>query len=122
MLKPLALILVIASVPTVAAAQDIFVPPVTTADPGYLFPNDQYQRDRQSSGSSTSGQAAPAQIELDAAAKARVQATLEAMVPEYHARAQRHGEESANRWIRQKAFELGQQEEAELMKQRLGLD
>ncbi len=121
MLKPLALILVIAGMPPLAMAQDIFVPPVTTANPGYLFPNDQYQRDRQSSGSGTSRQATPVEIELDAAAKARVRAALEALVPEYNARARRDGEESANRWIGQKAFELGQRE-AELLKQRMGMN
>ncbi|WEK03440.1 MAG: hypothetical protein P0Y65_14715 [Candidatus Devosia phytovorans] len=121
MLKPLALILVLVALPGTAMAQDIFVPPVTTANPGYLFPNDQYQRDRQNSGSTTSGQAAPVEIELDAAAKARVQAAIEALVPEYNERLRRDGEESANRWIGQKAFQLGQQE-ADLMKQRLGLD
>lgn len=121
MLKPLALVFILAAVPGTVMAQDIFVPPVTTADPGYLFPNDQYQRDRQSSDSAPSGQAAPVEIELDAAAKARVQAAIEALVPEYNERARRDGEESANRWIGQKAFQLGQQE-ADLMKQRLGLD
>lgn len=121
MFKPLALILALAWAPSVAMAQDIFVPPVTTADPGYLFPNDQYQRDRQSAGGSTSVPAKPVEIELDAAAQARVRAAIQALVPEYQARAKRDGEESANRWIGQKAFELGQRE-ADLIKQRLGLD
>lgn len=109
-------------------AQDIFVPPVTTANPGYLFPNDQYQRDRQDAGSSADESQqqsvdadVPVEVELDAAARARVQSALEALVPEYHERFQRDGEVSANDWIRQKAFELGQIE-AEHMKQRLGLD
>lgn len=59
------------------------------------------------------------QIELDDAAKARIQAALQALVPEYNRRARRDGEASANDWIRQKAFELGQRE-ADIMKQRLG--
>lgn len=109
-------------------AQDIFIPPVTTANPGYLFPNDQYQRDRQSSGSSSGGSQQQSvdvdiavDVELDAEAIARVQSGLEALVPEYHQRFQQDGEASANDWLRQKAFELGQIE-AEHMKQRLGLD
>lgn len=109
-------------------AQDIFVPPVTTASPGYLFPNDQYQRDRQNTGTSSAGgqqQSAAAdetaEIELDAAAVARIEAALAALVPEYHERFRRDGEVSANDWIRQNAFELGQIE-AEHMKQLLGLD
>jgi len=120
-----ATILIGALVIAPAASQDIFVLPVTAASPGYLFPNDQYQRDRQDAGSSGgAGQQHSADIrvdvELDATARARVQAGLEALVPEYHERFQRDGETSANAWIRQKAFELGQQE-AEFMKQRLGL-
>ncbi len=110
-----------------ALAQDIFVPSMTTASPGYLFPNDQYQRDRQSAGSSSggdqrqSGLDAPAEIELDAEALARIEAALAALVPEYHERFWRDGEVSANDWIRQKAFELGQIE-AEQMKEQLGLN
>lgn len=46
MLKPLAIAVVLFSPPGAGMAQDIFVPPVTTADPGYLFPNDMYQRER----------------------------------------------------------------------------
>lgn len=107
-------------------AQDIFVPPVTTASPGYLFPNDRYQRDRQEAGNSGSVPQHQSvdmrvDVELDATARARVQAGLEPLVPEYHERFQRDGEVSANDWIRQKAFELGQIE-AEHMKQRLGLN
>ncbi|KAA0971835.1 hypothetical protein FPY71_01510 [Aureimonas fodinaquatilis] len=123
MLKPVVVILALATLPfgaTAAVAQDVFVPSVTTASPGYLFPNDQYQRNRQGSGSAKSRKSAPAaQVQLDAAAQARVRAAVQALVPEYNARAKRNGENSANQWIRQKAFELGQQE-AELMKRRQG--
>ncbi|MBP2302076.1 hypothetical protein [Azospirillum picis] len=106
-----------------AVAQEVSVPPVTTADPGYLFPNDQYQRgrqekdrDRSRSGRSQSGQTG--MIELDAAARARVEASIKALVPEYNRRAKRDGEVKANAWIRQKAFVLGQRE-ADLMKERM---
>lgn len=106
-----------------AHAQDIFVPPVTTADPGYLFPNDQYQREGDSQTEPRAPRAptqpAEAQIELDAAAQRRVRAAVQALVPEYNIRAARDGEASANEWIRQQAFQLGQQE-AERMKQRGG--
>lgn len=56
---------------------------------------------------------------LDEAAQRRVRAAIQALIPEYNARVRRDGETSANDWIRQKAFELGQQE-AEVMNQRLG--
>ncbi|WP_343315451.1 hypothetical protein AAIB41_11600 [Brucella sp. BE17] len=121
MLKHIAIVLAIVSVQSPVFAQDIFVPPVTTASPGYLFPNDQYQRDRENAGSSRTPKAAPAQVELDDAAKARVRAAIQALVPEYNRRARRDGKESANRWIGQKAFALGQ-EEAKLMKKRRGID
>lgn len=119
--KPLAIAIVLFSLPTTGIAQDIFVPPVTTASPGYLFPNDQYQRDRESGGRPALTQNAPVEIELDAAAQARVQAAIAALVPEYNMRLQRDGETRANEWIRQKAFALGQRE-ADLMKQRMELD
>ncbi len=121
MLRHIGIVVFIACLQGTALAQDVVVPSVTTAIPGYLFANDQYQRDLENAGRSSTGQAAPAQIELDDAAKARVRAAIEALVPEYNMRARRDGEESANRWIGQKAFELGQQE-AELMKQRLGIN
>jgi len=121
MLKSLALAIVLVSLRGAAMAQDIIVPSVTTADPGYLFPNDQYQRERESGTASAPTQNAPKEIELDAAAQARVKAAIEALVPEYNRRLQRDGETQANDWIRQQAFELGQRE-ADLMKQRLGLD
>jgi len=121
MRKSLAFAIVLVSLAGAAMAQDIFVPPVTTANPGYLFPNDQYQRERESDGSSAPTQSAPVEIELDAAAQARVKAAIEALVPEYNRRLQRDGETQANDWIRQQAFELGQHE-ADLMKQRLGLE
>ncbi|MCX9000010.1 hypothetical protein NOF55_23195 [Rhizobiaceae bacterium BDR2-2] len=57
-----------------AAFQDIFVRPVTTADPGYLFPDDQYQRNRETSGRTESGAGGRAtETKLDAAAQARGQ-------------------------------------------------
>ena len=121
MLKPLAIAVVLFSLPGAGIAQDIFVPPSTTADPGYLFANDMYQRERVSGGTTASAQSAPVEIELDAAAQARVKAAIEALVPEYNMRLQRDGETRANDWIGQRAFELGQRE-AEIMKQRLGLD
>ena len=121
MLKPMAIAITLFALPGAAMAQDMFVPPVTTASPGYLFPNDQYQRDRESSGTSAPAQSAPVELELDVAAQARVKAAIEALVPEYNVRLQRDGETRANEWIGQKAFELGQQE-ADLMKQRLGMD
>ncbi|KKB07440.1 hypothetical protein [Devosia chinhatensis] len=69
---------------------------------------------------SVMAQPIPAQeITLDAEAEARIRRAVEALVPEYNRRLARDGETSANDWIRQKAFELGQRE-AELMKQRLG--
>ena len=46
MLKPLAIPVVLFSLPGAGMAQDLFVPPVTTAGPGYLFFNDMYQRGR----------------------------------------------------------------------------
>lgn len=119
MLKPIDLAIVLVILPSLAVAQDIALPPVTTAEPGYLFPNDTSQRDRDILASSA--QDMLAEIKLDAAAQARVRAAVEALVPEYNIRLQRHGETRANDWIRQKAFELGQQE-AELMKQRIGLE
>ena len=120
MLKRLAIVLAIVSVQTAATAQDVFVPSVTTANPGYLFPNDKYQRDRSNTGSKGNRHATPAKLELDAKAQARVRKALEALTPEYRTRARRDGEESANRWIGKKAFELGQRE-ADLMKKRLGI-
>lgn len=66
-------------------------------------------------------QAAPQEITLDAEAQRRIERAITALVPEYNERLARDGETSANQWIRQKAFELGQRE-ADLMKQKLGLD
>lgn len=64
MLKPLAIAVVLFGLPGAGMAQDIFV---TTADPGYLFPNDTYQRERDSGGTTAPVQSAPVEIELDAA-------------------------------------------------------
>mgnify|MGYP001016414587 CR=1 FL=1 len=43
----LAAVVMASSLPIVAAAQDMSVPPVTTGSSGYLFPNDRYQRERE---------------------------------------------------------------------------
>lgn len=113
------LIAVFSSLSSTSTAQDVFVPPVTTADPGYLFPNDQYQRSRQEKNQSRPRK--PTQsgvIELDGAARARIQASLKALVPEYKRRAKRDGEAKANAWIRERAFMLGQRE-ADIMKRRM---
>lgn len=69
----------------------------------------------------TAQQATAQEITLDAEAEARIRRAVEALLPEYNRRLTRDGEVSANDWIRQKAFELGQRE-ADLMKERLGLD
>ena len=66
-------------------------------------------------------QANAQEVTLDAEAEARIRRAIEALVPEYNRRLARDGETSANDWIRQKAFELGQRE-ADLMKQRLGME
>lgn len=114
MLKRLTILLAMVSLPMMASnglTHDMIVAQVTTADPGYLFPNDKYQRNRQNS-----KKASPPKLQqkrtttLDAAAQARVRRAVQALAPEYHRRAKRDGEQRANAWIRQKAFELGQQE------------
>lgn len=112
MFKTLTIALAILSFPVASMAQESLAPPVSIAEPG-----------RSSAGDQQNSQVsqAPAKLELDAAAQARVRVAIEALVPEYHARVRRDGQESADRWIGQKAFELGQQE-AELMKKRLGLN
>jgi hypothetical protein len=114
-LKTLAIAIVLVGLPPspVTVAQDVFVPPVTTADPGYLFANERSPRAHQSD--------ARTDLELDTEAQARIRAAVEALVPEYNARLERDGEDRANAWIRRKAFELGQRE-AELTRRRLGLD
>ncbi|ODS52744.1 MAG: hypothetical protein ABS40_17745 [Agrobacterium sp. SCN 61-19] len=114
MLKRLTVLLAMVSLPMMASnglAHDMIVAQVTTADPGYLFPNDKSQRNRQNS-----KKPSPPKLQqkrtttLDAAAQARVRRAVQALAPEYHRRAKRDGEQRANAWIRQKAFELGQQE------------
>lgn len=114
MLKRLTVLLAMFSLPMMASnglAQEITVAQVTTANPGYLFPNDRYQRERQNT-----KKPSPPKLQqkrtttLDAAAQARVRRAVQALAPEYHRRAKRDGEQRANAWIRQKAFELGQQE------------
>lgn len=114
--------------PAIASAQ-VPVPPVTTGSTGYLFPNDKYQRERQERARTNrtpsaetrerttprarterAARPADAPIELDAAAQARVRAAVQALVPEYHQRASRDGEASANAWIKQQAFVIGQRE------------
>lgn len=99
-------------------AQEVSVPSVTTASPGYLFPNDQYQRGSEQQ-SSQANAASQTPIEFDAEARRRIEAAIKALVPEYQRRFERDGEQAANDWIRIKSFELGQQE-ADIMKQRLG--
>ncbi len=125
----LAAVVMASSLPIVATAQDMSVPPVTTGSSGYLFPNDRYQREREAErkrptqaqkpsggerqGSAQSRQSARADdapVQLDAAAQARVRASIEALVPEYNQRARRDGEAAANEWIRQQAFTIGQRE------------
>lgn len=114
MLKRLTVLMAMVSVPMLVSngfAQDITVAQVTTADPGYLFPNDKYQRNRQNSKKASPPQRQEKRtVTLDAAAQARVRRAVQALAPEYHRRAKRDGEQRANAWIRQKAFELGQQE------------
>lgn len=104
-------VLVLGLATSTVSAQDIFVPQVMTADPGMLFPN----------APRAVAQADAQEITLDAEAEARIRQAVEALVPEYNRRLARDGETSANDWIRQKAFELGQRE-ADLMKQRLGME
>ncbi|MCJ8151756.1 hypothetical protein [Shinella sedimenti] len=122
MLRQLTLISIVAgiwSLPLGGVAQEISVPSVTTASPGYLFPNDQYQRKRQQQVRKARKADVPAsQLKLDKAAHRRIQASIKALVPEYQRRAKRDGEVKANAWIRQQAFLLGQRE-AEKMKRRL---
>lgn len=113
MLKPLTAILAIVSLPMVASnsvAQDISIAQVTTADPGNLFANDKYQRNRKGSAKSSPPKLQQHRTTLDATAQARVRSAVRALAPEYHLGAKRDGEQSANAWIRQKAFELGQKE------------
>lgn len=125
MLKPLAVILALASFPVgmvAAGAQDMVNPGIWGN--GLLGQNAmdnarENTRRSQNQQRKKPQQRVPAQPELDAAAQARVRAAVRALVPEYNARARRDGEESANEWIRQKGFELGQQE-AERMEQRRG--
>lgn len=119
----LAVAAICCALPTFVTAE-VFVPPVTTGSSGYLFPNDKYQRERESQRNQQ--KAAPreqskqqsaqnannsnGEIQLDAAAQARVKAAIQALVPEYNQRARRDGEASANEWIKQKAFVIGQEE------------
>lgn len=96
-----------------AHARPALAVPLAAADPGHPFSIGTERRD--------AGRSAGGSPELDAVAVARVQSGLKALVPEYRARLTRDGEDSANEWIRQKAFELGQVE-AEHMKRRLGMN
>lgn len=125
MLKQLTLIAIAAGICSLSLgsmAQEISVPSVTTASPGYLFPNDKYQRERQEKQRRKRKTDVPAsQLKLDKAAHRRIQASIKALVPEYQLRAKRDGEVKANAWIRQQAFLLGQRE-AEKMKRRLRQD
>ncbi|WP_112310274.1 hypothetical protein [Pseudogemmobacter bohemicus] len=53
---------------------------------------------------------APAEPTLDAAGKARVEARLHALEPEFWTRRSRDGEAAANEWLRQKAVEISREE------------
>ena len=122
MLKPLAVILALTSFPVAAAAQDMVNPGIWgNGLLGQSAMDNARENTRRSQNQQrqTPRERASGQLQLDAAAQARVRAAVRALVPEYNARAKRHGEQRANAWIRQKAFELGQRE-ARLMKQRPG--
>lgn len=91
----------------------VSVPSVTTADPGYLFPNDRYQRQREQQRPSRQAQQSPrndAPVQLDEAAKARVRERVRGLTPEYHRRVARDGQAAADAWIRERGFEIGQDE------------
>lgn len=95
-----------------ASAQDVVVPQVTTGSAGgYAQPlqldTDRYRREqagqrsqkRDRVGATPGGQ--PSQAEIDA--------VMARLAPEYRRRVQRDGEQSALVWLRQAAFEAGQE-------------
>lgn len=103
-----------------AHAQDVsVVPPVTTADPGQLFPNDPLVRAAdpglnpqgprpKATRASAPPAAAPGRTLQPDPAKLEVYART--LRPEYDRRVKRDGQASADRWLRAVAHELGRRD------------
>ena len=101
----------------IALAQEISVTPVSTA-PAYAQPlkvdTDRYaaqQRARERRALRDSQSSSPVGVR-DAArqpTQRELQAVMRQLTPEYNRRLKRDGEDAANVWIRQAAFEMGQQ-------------
>lgn len=86
--------------PTASAHAQVTVPPVTTASPGYLFPNDRYQREREENRSSaprerrtTTSQANPCSPEALPASERR------AMEVRFLEIDRTQGRAAANAWV-----------------------
>lgn len=97
-------------------AQEVSVPTVTTADPGQLFPNDPLVRSTDPylnprGPTKQQGAARKARAIHGQSAQAR-QDRLERLAaqlrPEYDLRVRRDGKESASRWLRAKAYAIGE--------------
>lgn len=96
-----------------SAAQDVVVPQVTTASPGgYAQPlqldTDRYKREQAAQRRARAGTQQPA-TRAAQPTQAEINALMTRLAPEYHRRVQRDGEASALAWIRQAAFEAGQE-------------
>jgi|GEM_PF-1470337 len=101
---------------SIALAQEISVTPVSTA-PAYAQPlkvdTDRYaaqQRARERRALRDS-QSSPVGVRDSARqpTQRELQAVMRQLTPEYNRRLKRDGEDAANVWIRQAAFEVGQQ-------------
>lgn len=107
---------VLTLVTTNACSQDMQVPAVTTADAGFLFPNDARAREadpglnheRRMHRDKTGGQA----VERDRSAlkpsRAEVRARYDLLRPEFERRARTEGMTEAKRWLAEQAWEMGQ--------------
>ena len=82
-----------------AIVQDIFVPPVTTANPGYLFPNSPSDLDRHlTDDNSANEDAAPTQ-QIACEISMIPDADWAALHEEYALRSEQDGVDSAQMWV-----------------------
>ncbi|MBC9205769.1 hypothetical protein IBL26_02895 [Roseomonas aerophila] len=88
------------------------VPSMTSAEPGHHAPDDRYLQQEQPPRvhEVQQRQGGDAASPLDEAAKARVRERVRGLTPEYHRRAARDGQAAADAWIRQRGYEIGQDE------------
>lgn len=100
--------------PPLPAKAQVSVPQVTTADPGYLFPNDRYQREREQQRSERQGERRTSTAQTNPCSpEALPAAERRAMEARYIEIDRTQGRAAATAWVREQGRLFGQRLVAE---------